>query len=359
MSITVWTERQTGKWTDCVFSAYGMALEYGGFSAFPLGAGTAAEREAFAGPQANDKSGTTLEQADALSLARYGITLPTLKGTLANALAAPNQALVVTGNYSRLSGNSALVKDVYAWNNYDTKNPLPSVDHAVTIITNPDGTLTWLDPTAKEGSTGVPVTAAEVEQFAGSSRVNYPVRVIQQGALAATGGVAATGNATSGTPSVALVDNANIILNKLTAGTSMDTFTQSDLDTLVQIFSYSKDKNGNALTTAQINTFQTVMQPSVGKPYALAAPVWMAAMDQLGMRSDFFDQVKSALDPLAIIVAILSKLTNPANWIHLGAMAAGVALVGFGLYVVTKDVIQSPDSGGGATPMPIILKEGA
>jgi hypothetical protein len=342
MSITVWTEQQTGKWTDCVFSAYGMALEYGGFSAFPLGAGTAAEREAFAGPQANDKSGTTLKQADALSLARYGITLPTLKGTLANALAAPNQALVVTGNYSRLSGNSALVKDVYAWNNYDTKNPLPSVDHAVTIITNPDGTLTWLDPTAKEGSTGVPVTAAEVEQFAGSSRVNYPVRVIQQGALAATG------NAT--------VDNISPVMQGILGPYEGRTFADLLKDPSNANINWSK-----VMSTLGKSPTDTLTAQDITK---LSGVLVGGKINPLDLGTGF-NAVADLItnNPLSAIagalVSIVSKLTNPANWIHLGAMAAGVALVGFGLYVVTKDVIQSPDSGGGAPPMPIILKEGA
>jgi hypothetical protein len=55
---------------------------------------------------------------------------------------------------------------------------------------------------------------------------------------------------------------------------------------------------------------------------------------------------------------LIGKLTNPANWLHIGAMLAGVGLVGFGLYMGLKD-ISAPEQSGGGSPMPIILKEGA
>jgi hypothetical protein len=63
-------------------------------------------------------------------------------------------------------------------------------------------------------------------------------------------------------------------------------------------------------------------------------------------------------DPLTAIAGLLGKFTNPANWLHLGAMLIGVGLVGFGLYMGSKDLGESGPQGL-VSPMPIILKEGA
>lgn len=58
------------------------------------------------------------------------------------------------------------------------------------------------------------------------------------------------------------------------------------------------------------------------------------------------------------LLSTLGKLTNPANWLHLGAMLAGVALIGFGLWTVTKDLHETGPQGL-VSPMPIMLKGGA
>jgi hypothetical protein len=233
------------------------------------------------------------------------------------------------------------VKDVYAWNNYDKKNPLPSVDHAVTIITNADGTLTWLDPTAKQGSSGVPVTADEVLAFAGGNRTDYPVRMIKQGALAVTsGGLPAAGGGDSTTP--------------------------------------TPDPYGPAGTAVT-----NILTPFIGKtfgelksdPAASSAVNWATIMEKLGKTQDtdkltaddvanLAKQVTST-DPLTSIantaaaaVGFLGKLTNPVNWLHIGAMLAGLGLVGFGLVMAARDLSSSGPEGM-VNPMPIILKEGA
>lgn len=64
------------------------------------------------------------------------------------------------------------------------------------------------------------------------------------------------------------------------------------------------------------------------------------------------------LDPLAQIAALLGKFTNPSNWLHLGAMLAGVALVGFGMWTVTKDLNETGPQGL-VSPIPVMLKHGA
>ena len=58
------------------------------------------------------------------------------------------------------------------------------------------------------------------------------------------------------------------------------------------------------------------------------------------------------------LATALGKLTNPVNWLHLGAMLVGVGLVGFGMWTVTKDLHETGPQGL-VSPMPIMLKEGA
>ena len=84
-----------------------------------------------------------------------------------------------------------------------------------------------------------------------------------------------------------------------------------------------------------------------------------------GTASSIIDAAKTITDPLASmadiaasIAKVLGKLTNAANWLHLGAMLAGVGLVGFGMWTVTKDLNETGPQGL-VSPMPIMLKEGA
>jgi hypothetical protein len=64
------------------------------------------------------------------------------------------------------------------------------------------------------------------------------------------------------------------------------------------------------------------------------------------------------LGDITSIANILGKFTNPANWLHAGAMVAGVGLIGFGAYAILRDV--GTDSTTSAAPsMPVIIKEGA
>jgi len=59
------------------------------------------------------------------------------------------------------------------------------------------------------------------------------------------------------------------------------------------------------------------------------------------------------------VATIMGKLTNPANWIHLGAMFFGVGIIGFGVWTVVKNADDSTPAAPSSPSMPIILKEGA
>jgi hypothetical protein len=92
--------------------------------------------------------------------------------------------------------------------------------------------------------------------------------------------------------------------------------------------------------TLKISGFQNLwggVDPTQGKP--IIAPTDIAGF--LGGLAD-----------------TLGKLTNPANWLHLGAMVIGVGLVGFGMWTVTKDLHETGPQGL-VSPMPIMLKEGS
>lgn len=372
MAITVWTERQAGKWTDCVFSAYGMALEYAGFTAFPLGAGTAAQREAFAGPLT---TGATLAQADSRSQATFGTKLQPLDTSLTKALARPGYAYVVTGNYSKLSPNSDLVSHVYGWNNYDTSNPLPSVDHAVTIITNADGTLTWLDPTAPQGASGIPVTAAEVMQFNGGNITDYPVRQIKQDAYVpakaageALGSLSLKNqNALDAGPLTGSFDkyvgktygelSQDATVGKVFQGI-MTTLGKQPTDTFTQADSTSA---GIAITEAAKGGGSSAWDGVISTIRQIDVNVLSAVLPGMGVVLGITGAANGtpSLDPLSQLASTATSITNPANWIHIGAILAGVALIGFALYIISKDV-ASPDAAAPSTPSaPIVLKEGA
>src|ERR1035437_919323 len=128
------------------------------------------------------------------------------------------------------------------------------------------------------------------------------------------------------------------------------TFTASDFNTLI----ISSKLSG--VSTDQLTTIISTMSPVVGKSYTDTA-----VKDALASVASLLSpSLLAGFDPLGLngIVAILGKLTNPSNWLHLGAMLAGVALVGFGIYIGSKDLSETGPQGL-VSPMPIILKEGA
>ena len=74
-----------------------------------------------------------------------------------------------------------------------------------------------------------------------------------------------------------------------------------------------------------------------------------------------FDPVLGAVGDatgLGTIADILGKFTNPANWLHLGAMAAGGGLVVFGMIIVARDLNETGPQGL-VSPIPVMLKHGA
>jgi len=310
-----------------MFSAYAMALEYGGFTNFPAGINTAAEREGFAGPF---QEGATTAQADTQAKARYGVTLDNLDTDLRSALKRPNYAYVVTGNYKNLSANSNLAKDVYGWNNYDTSNPLPSVDHAVTVITNPDGTLSWLDPTAAQGSSGVNVTIDDVMKFNGGNVSDYPVKQIKEKAF--SGG-----------------------------GTDDEYVNVQELDPYVgKTFAELNAQPGVIGQTFQ--SFMGSLGKSPSDTFTAEDAAYIRGLGKNG--SDWISVIvpSNPLDALGKMVTIMGSLTDPANWIHISAVLAGGLLIIFAGYIIAKDLgavdaVQPPQEAKQAAT--IVMMKGA
>jgi hypothetical protein len=150
-----------------------------------------------------------------------------------------------------------------------------------------------------------------------------------------------------------------LVMTKLQNG-SADTFTKTDENTILAVAAMSgtHGATGTSLTSDQIATMKTQLDPIVGKPYSSSQLQIAGAFQAVGWSVTAIDTIEQTLNPLAGIAAILAKVVNPANWIHIGAMAAGVALIGFGLYMGSKDLGESGPQGL-VSPMPIILKEGA
>ena len=149
MTVHVWSERRpTGGWHQCAGCAYLMALTFGGFTGYPLGAYTDAERDAFQ-PNAGVFS---FAEVDADSQARYHFAIPSDPRALATLLATPGLCLAVVGENSRIPTR------LHHW------DPTYMGSHAVAVLTGTP--LTWLDPEAPTGYTGDLVTAAEVLHWA-------------------------------------------------------------------------------------------------------------------------------------------------------------------------------------------------
>src|SRR3970040_18465 len=79
----VWTEREVGDWEACVITSGLMAIMYGGYTKFPLGAYTQAEREAL---EIIPDEPTNYAGLDKVFPARYGIKLRPLSTSIANAV---------------------------------------------------------------------------------------------------------------------------------------------------------------------------------------------------------------------------------------------------------------------------------
>jgi hypothetical protein len=335
-NLLVWSETTGDKlWRDCTFSAYAMAMQFGGFTNFPLGNNTAAERNAFAG---NYSNGATLSQADAQAKARYGVALKPISGSLSTALTKPNTALVVTGNYNRLSPASVLGGNVLHWNNYkvDAKGNLPDVNHAVTVLVNPDGSLTWLDPTAPNNSNGIPVSVAEVLTFSGGN--SSGARVVAKNELGYGGDLGAIPGKLINPDDVKAAFTPLINRNATWGEALKDPKAGKYIDQAW--LDKNNLKASDPVTLTQVVGIYTGTNLAQGW---FTDPALKAAGDATG---------------LGAIADILGKFTNPSNWLHLGAMLLGVGMVGFGVWTMTKDLNETGPQGL-VSPMPIILKKGA
>ena len=157
----VWTERRVGVWDQCTECAYLMVLEWAGQS-FPLGAYTAAERDAFDAAHEPDFAGggATFPICDKGSDKRYGLTLRRIAdGTrtgLTRELSTVGNALAIAGRLSHFPPGHFLRR----W------QPSFSGGHAIAVVNDGQPKLLWLDPLAPDGHPGDRVSISDVLTFA-------------------------------------------------------------------------------------------------------------------------------------------------------------------------------------------------
>jgi hypothetical protein len=163
MSIHVWTERESDPnhpgWHDCTYCSVLMCLVYAGFTKFPKGVYTAAEREAFeSSDDRPDETGASLNDTDVAAKRRYGLTLHQLpdrtKATLKAWLNKPGLAFAIEGT------NANLATALRHW------DPTFTGGHCVCVVTRGDGKVLWLDPEAPDGYAGDVVDIDTVIAFA-------------------------------------------------------------------------------------------------------------------------------------------------------------------------------------------------
>lgn len=99
-AVTVWSERDepnAAGWRDCSYAAALMALVAGGFSAFPEGIYTVAEREALErSDDKPDEIGAGAEDITTAVQRRYGLTLRTTDQPLSELLTVRQPILLVS-----------------------------------------------------------------------------------------------------------------------------------------------------------------------------------------------------------------------------------------------------------------------
>ncbi len=156
----VWTERGEAKWKDCTYSSGLQALVYGGFTAFPAGTYTMAEREALErSDDQPDETGASLDDLVTAVKRRYGLTLvKRTAGTLALTVTRDEEAIVLQG----LMGNLPKGHRLRRW------DPDFEGGHAITVISMPGDRFVWLDPLATAKYPGDVVGRDEVITFAKS-----------------------------------------------------------------------------------------------------------------------------------------------------------------------------------------------
>ena len=160
MSTTVWSEQNEPNapgWRDCVYSAGLMALDFGGFTGWPAGWHTVAEREALERSDSRaDETGASVDDLVVAVKRRYGITLRKLDVPIDVALTRVGTALALEGNNATLP----------TWLQHRFTG-----SHAVCVIPLGNGRVQWLDPMDPMGFGGNTIDAAIVARWAwGQSR---------------------------------------------------------------------------------------------------------------------------------------------------------------------------------------------
>lgn len=169
----VWTEQRTGRWDQCTECAYLMAMIHGGFTRFPRGAYTQAERDALtltAGLVPGDGVGTVFPPIDTALTKRYGVTLRsrpiTTSASLRALLTPAGNAFVLAGNYKRFPAGHARRR----W------QPNYFLGHALCVVTLGGGKILWLDPLADAGHPGDITTISDALLFAWTQWVTMEVK---------------------------------------------------------------------------------------------------------------------------------------------------------------------------------------
>jgi hypothetical protein len=172
VTAVVWSERNEpagGGWRDCTYCSGLQALIHGGFTKFPLGRYTVAEREALErSDDQPDETGASLDDLIVAVKRRYGIEWSKSRTALLEPLHARSDlAFVVQG----LNGNLPAGHTLRRW------DPTFTGGHCVTVIPVGDGTnVKWLDPLAPMLFTGDVAAWATVSRWMGSSAFCISVR---------------------------------------------------------------------------------------------------------------------------------------------------------------------------------------
>lgn len=167
--VVVWSERDeaVGKgWHDCTYSSALMALVYGGFTKFPLGIYTAAEREALErSDNQPDETGASQVDITVAVKRRYGVSLRTVPEPLAVALTKVGRAITLAGSNGNLPKGHALRR----W------DPGFTGGHSITVVTLGGGKVLWLDPEApwKHSGDVVPIQIVLKWAWGGISNMRY------------------------------------------------------------------------------------------------------------------------------------------------------------------------------------------